>query len=86
MNYPEAPRRAAQSQLQMHTAIEATPMSAPVVEPGRIFFIVIPEFEGEMRVGVGCHELESGVEEGSAMVACSAAEWMVEQPRSPRLH
>eukprot|EP00965_Chrysotila_dentata_P257123 6212775-Pleurochrysis_carterae.AAC.1 len=69
INYPTNVRQAARTQQQMSTAVREMPMSAPGVEMGRLYFISIPDFEGELRVGVGRREQESGVEMDRGMVA-----------------
>eukprot|EP00965_Chrysotila_dentata_P006554 213796-Pleurochrysis_carterae.AAC.1 len=50
----------------MRAAVEAMPLSfgAQAVVPGQLYFVDIPEFEGELRVGLGRAEAELS-EDGS---------------------
>eukprot|EP00965_Chrysotila_dentata_P026782 888784-Pleurochrysis_carterae.AAC.1 len=48
----------------MAEAVQSMPMSVNSVVMCQLYFVILPEFEGELRVGIGRPEPEEGVEEG----------------------
>eukprot|EP00965_Chrysotila_dentata_P121637 4020841-Pleurochrysis_carterae.AAC.1 len=53
----------------MTDAVEQMPLRASSVEMGDLYFVILPDFEGEFRVGIGRPEVEEGIEEGRVMVS-----------------
>eukprot|EP00965_Chrysotila_dentata_P206569 6183608-Pleurochrysis_carterae.AAC.4 len=69
LNSSTGARQTARSQQQVKASVREMPILAPEVERGSSYFIAIPDFEGELRVGIGRREDENGVEADRVLVA-----------------